>query len=109
MGKVQMADCGSEGDSRGSRELLKIEAMEYNWIRNKACLVDGVEHTISHRMKRDKWDKAHFTTVIIKNHPTNPEKIISFDSESSDEMYEQTEIRLKELAKNKYEIGDYID
>lgn len=83
--------------------------MKHDWIRNKACLVDGIEHTISHRMKRDKWDKELFTTVIVKNHPTDPTTIISFNSESSDEMYEQTEIRLKELAKDTYEIGDYID
>lgn len=83
--------------------------MEYNWTRNKACIIDGIEHTISHRMKRDNLGKEHFTTLIVKNHPIKSEIICSFDSESSVEMYKHTETQLSELAQDNFEIGEYID
>jgi hypothetical protein len=83
--------------------------MEYDWIRNRACKVDGIEHTITYRMKKDRWDKEVFSTLIIKNHPTDPEVICSFNSTSSAEMYEVTERKLNENAKDNYVIGDYIE
>ncbi|WP_321288771.1 hypothetical protein [uncultured Sunxiuqinia sp.] len=83
--------------------------MKYNWIRNKACKIDGIEHTISHRMIRDKMGKEEFTTLIVKNHPTDPEEICSFNSNSSEEMYQQTETKLNEVSTDNYEIGDFID
>jgi len=83
--------------------------MKYDWIRNKICVIDGVEHIVSYRMKIDPFGDEKFTTLIIRNHITDPETISTLYSNSSNEMYQKTIDELKKLSKENYELGDEIE